>query len=293
MKNNMPVNDPLFNLLELEGVPTILDIGANPLDGGDPPYNTMLKSRLCRLIGFEPQEEALQALLTKKSDLESYYPYALGDGSTKSLYICTASGMTSTLKPDEKNLNLFNEFSFLGSVKETIEIETTRLDDVVEIDKIDFLKIDVQGAELDIFKSGAKYLKNAVAIQTEVSFISLYEKQPTFGEVDVYLRSMGFLPHAMTALKRWPLSPMAINGDTRHPLNQLLEADIVYVRDFTEPSKMTCEQWKMLALIAHHCYNSFDLALRCINICEQEGYLSDGAVTGYLEIVNTKLSQTT
>lgn len=288
----MHINDPLFKLLELKDVPTILDIGANPLDGGDPPYLAMLNSRICRLIGFEPQQEALEALLTKKSDLESYYPYAIGDGSTKLLHICTCSGMTSTLKPDEKNLNLFNEFPFLASVKDTCEIKTTRLDDVVEIDKIDFLKIDVQGAELEIFKSGLKHLKNTVAIQTEISFISLYEAQPTFGEVDIYLRSIGFLPHSITDLKRWPLSPMAINGNTRQPLNQLLEADMVYVRDFTEPNNMTSEQWKTLAFIAHYCYNSFDLAIRCINICEQEGYLPDGTVNRYLEIVNSKTSQT-
>ena len=43
-------------------------------------------------------------------------------------------------------------------------------------------------------------------------------------------------------------------------MNQLLEADVVYVRDFTFPDKMSSEQLKHLALIAHHCYGSYDLA---------------------------------
>lgn len=287
----MHTNDPLFNLLELKNAPTILDIGANPLDGGEPPYKAMLESKTCKLIGFEPQKEALQVLLKRKSDVESYYPYAIGDGSAKSLYICEASGMTSTLKPDEDNLNLFNEFPYLGTVNDVIKIDTIRLDDIKEVDKVDFLKIDVQGGELDIFKSGVNKLKNAVAIHTEVSFIPLYEGQPTFGEVDVYLRSIGFIPHAATAIKRWPLSPMVINGNTRHPLNQLLEADMLYVRDFTQPDNMTSEQWKTLALIAHNCYKSFDLAIRCINICEEEGYLPSGTVNRYLEIVNFELNK--
>jgi hypothetical protein len=47
-------------------------------------------------------------------------------------------------------------------------------------------------------------------------------------------------------------------------LNQLLEADIVYVRDFTRPEKMNTEQLKHLALIAHHCYGSWDLTANCI-----------------------------
>ena len=36
-------------------------------------------------------------------------------------------------------------------------------------------------------------------------------------------------------------------------MNQMLEADIVYVRDFSQASSMSVEQLKHLALIAHHC----------------------------------------
>jgi len=47
-------------------------------------------------------------------------------------------------------------------------------------------------------------------------------------------------------------------------LNQLLEADLVYVRDFTRPDHMQSEQLKHLAIVAHHYYRSFDLAACCI-----------------------------
>ena len=287
----MPNNDFLYKLLEMNYIPTVIDIGANPLDGGDPPYKSLLESGLCQLIGFEPQENALQALLSRKSDYESYYQYAIGDGNVKTLYICEASGMTSTLKPNKKNLNLFNEFSTLGSVKEQTKIKTTRLDEIKEIEKIDYLKFDVQGAELEIFESGKEHLKNTVVIQTEVSFISLYETQPSFGEIDLYLRSLGFIPHAMSEVKRWPLSPLVINGNSRHALNQVLEADIVYVRDFTDLDSMNPEQWKTLILIAHYCYSSYDLALRSIMNCEKKGYLPLGSAKKYLEKVNSSIKK--
>ena len=80
-------------------------------------------------------------------------------------------------------------------------IETQRLDDLAEVDDIDFLKIDIQGGELAVLVHGREKLKNAVVIQTELQFVNLYEGQPSFGEVDQELRAQGFIPHAFAALK--------------------------------------------------------------------------------------------
>nr|WP_244567251.1 FkbM family methyltransferase [Escherichia coli] len=49
------------------------------------------------------------------------------------------------------------------------------------------LKIDTQGSELNILVGGEQVLNNTLCIQLEVSFIPLYEGQPSFGEIDVYL----------------------------------------------------------------------------------------------------------
>ncbi len=64
------LTDPLFQLLRPERLTAIVDIGANPIDG-DPPYKSMLQVRLCRVVGFEPQPEALAALNARKSDHET------------------------------------------------------------------------------------------------------------------------------------------------------------------------------------------------------------------------------
>lgn len=280
------MTDPLFQLLELDDLVSVVDIGANPIDD-EPPYKEMLRNGLCRVTGFEPQPEALHTLLQQAGEREVYLPYAVGDGSKKVLNVCQSSGMTSILKPSTRMLSLFNEFSILGSVTGVEEISTNQLDDISEVDRIDFLKIDVQGAELEVFKSGTKKLQDAVAIQTEVSFIPLYENQPVFGEVDIYLRSIGFIPHAMPACKQWPLYPMVFGDNLRQPLNQLLEADIVYVRDFSQPDTMTYDQWKKLALIAHHCFRSYDLAFRCVRVCEEAGELKLGSWEKYIGIINT------
>jgi hypothetical protein len=55
------------------------------------------------------------------------------------------------------------------------------------------------------------------------------------------------------------------------------------VRDFTHAGNMSPEQWKHLALIAHHCYGSFDLAVRCVDMLIERGVLTDKARDDYME----------
>jgi FkbM family methyltransferase len=277
---------PLLNLLKPQRITEIVDIGANPIDG-DPPYKPMLMAgEICRVTGFEPQEDALKKLNEAKCKLERYLPYAVGDGSEKVLNICSAEGMSSTFKPDSEMLKIFHPFDIWGQVVSQQKVLTKTLDSISEIEQLDFLKIDIQGSELSVFQNGKKKLANTVAIQTEVSFIPLYEDQPTFGTVDIELRGLGFIPHSFPAIKNWMIAPLVINGDPRIPLNQLIEADIVYVKDFTKPENIGDEQLKHLALISHICYKSFDLAMRCIAILEDRGVVPSGSVARYPAMID-------
>jgi FkbM family methyltransferase len=263
-------DDPLLKLLRPKRLTTVVDIGANPIDG-DPPYKSLLQKRGCRLTGFEPQAEALALLNSRKSDLEEYFPNVIADGKPATLHICRAPGMTSLYKPAAKRLNHFRGFPEWGTVIKEIAVSTTRLDDVIADDALDFLKIDIQGGELIAIESGRRSLARAVAIQTEVSFLQLYEDQPTFAEVDHALRKLGFVPHTFAALNKRMIAPMLDETNPYAALNQLIEADVVYVRDFTQPQLMSDEQLKHLAIIAHHCYRSFDLTTNCIfHLCQRQ-----------------------
>jgi FkbM family methyltransferase len=258
-----------------------VDVGANPIDG-DPPYKAMLAAGLCDVTGFEPQAAALAKLQQKKGPRERYLPYALGDGTTQTLHICEQDGLTSLLVPDPAHLALFNLFPIWGTVKERIPVTTHRLDDIAEIAELDFLKMDVQGGEREVLTHGRTRLKNAVAVQTEVSFVPLYENQPPFGEIDLLMRELGFLPHCVTGTKIWPISPMVVGEKPNRGIRQLLETDMVYVRDFSRPENMSAEQWKHLALVAHHCYGSYDLVLKSIVTLMGMGAVSSDASRRYL-----------
>jgi FkbM family methyltransferase len=267
------------------GRPTaIVDVGANPIDG-DPPYKTMLAAGLCDVIGFEPQPAALAKLEQSKGPRERYLPYVVGDGTQRTLNVCELEGMTSLLVPDPAHLALFNLFPIWGEVKERIPVATHKLDDIAEITALDFLKMDVQGGERDVLAHGRAKLKDTVAVQTEVSFVPLYQEQPAFGEIDLALRDMGFLPHCVIGTKIWPIAPMVVGERPNQGIRQLLETDMVYVKDFSRPENMSAEQWKHLALVAHHCYGSYDLALKAIITLIRMGVVPADANRRYLDIL--------
>jgi hypothetical protein len=111
------------------------------------------------------------------------------------------------------------------------------------------------------------------------------------GEIDGELRRQGFIPHCYAEIKKWPISPVVVNNNPRAALNQLLEADIVYVRDVTKPDAISDEQLKHLALIAHYCYHSLDLAGHCLKHLIQRGALPVNALETYTHsVTHTVLS---
>jgi len=281
-----PPTDTLRSLLCPQRLTAVVDVGANPIDG-DAPYKTMLSRRHCTVTGFEPQPEGLTSLNARKSDLEIYLPYVIGDGSPATLHVAVVPGMTSLFEPNMAVLKWFNGFAEWATVKEKLPVTTRRLDDLPEIAALDMLKIDVQGAEVSVFKGGRERLSRAVAVHTEVCFLSLYKGQPLFGEIDLELRSLGLIPHHIDHVNRRTILPAYDPSAPNSALNQVLFADIVYIRDFTKAEAMDDEQLKHLAIIAYACYGSFDLAAHCLfRLAERKAVVPE-AVERFMNSVRT------
>ena len=82
----------------------------------------------------------------------------------------------------------------MSMLKAVSAIKTESLDYFTaknNIGPVDFIKIDIQGAELDVFRGGVTTLRDVVAIVTEAEFICLYENQPLFGDVCAFLAEQG------------------------------------------------------------------------------------------------------
>lgn len=262
----------------------MVDIGANPIDGS-PPYRRLLEAGLVEVTGFDPNPDALRRLEASKGPNERYLPHAVGDGSEHELKVCRAEGMSSLLEPNPAALRLFDYLAQCAEVIERRRIQTHRLDDIPEIEAVDLLKMDVQGSELSVLQNGRERLANCAVIQLEVSFVPLYTGQPPIGVLDSELRSMGFMPHCVSGAKNWIIAPCVMDNDPRRPMNQIIEADLVYVRDLTNAEAIPDQVLGHLALLAHGCYGSVDLALHCISVLSARGTLSDGSPQAYLSLV--------
>lgn len=252
----------IFDLFDLDEKIEVMDVGASAI-AEDPIYRVLLEKGIAHLTAFDGDARQIAAIENAYGrDFVTVLNYFLFDGGEHDVYLCSpASGMSSLYKPNVEALNFFNGFSKFGEVQRIESIQTTRLDDLENVTSPDFLKMDVQGAELEIIKNGTNKLEGCLAIQLEVSYFNLYENQPSFGEVDTYLRALGFIPHMFLDIKRWAIAPTIFNGNFRVPGNQLLESDIVYVKDPLRLAKMTVIQLKKLALLAHYVFRSFDFCV--------------------------------
>lgn len=57
---------------------------------------------------------------------------------------------------------------------------------------IDYIKLDVQGGELDVLRGAKTTLRNVLILDVEVEFNPIYEGQPLFSNIDIFARRHGF-----------------------------------------------------------------------------------------------------
>ncbi|HEX3052641.1 MAG TPA: FkbM family methyltransferase [Aggregatilineaceae bacterium] len=100
-------------------------------------------------------------------------------------------------------------------VTETVEVPLVRMDSVLD-QEIDILKLDLQGYELEALRGATNLLPRIKAITIEVEFVPLYDGQPLYGDIDVFLRAAGF--RLLNLYELWT-----------HPDGQLTSGDAVYL----------------------------------------------------------------
>jgi hypothetical protein len=171
---------------------------------------------------------------------------------------------TSLYPPDERYADLFGNLEDMR-LKRTSEIETISLDQCVRdyaLGEIDFIKIDVQGAELEIFRGGIDVLRNLLFIICEVEFVPIYQGQPLFADVDASLRKHGFMLHKLLGMGGRVMKPLMAHGSPNYPV-QFLWSDAVYVNDLFALDTMSGERLLKLAVLLE-LYDSKDVALHVL-----------------------------
>lgn len=237
---------------------TILDVGAAL--GERISYQSLVEAGRARIIGFEPDAEACEQLNLRYGNPHRFFPHFIGDGQPATFHE-TNWALTGSLYPP--NTPLLERFNNLGELLQPVAqhpVTTKRLDDIPEIDSVDFIKIDVQGSELPIFRHALRALSQALVIQTEVEFVELYKGQPMFADVDIFLRSQGFQFHTLHEFGGRAFKPLVNKNDINRPFRQLLWADAIYLRDWMQLESLPAEKLRNYAVLAHDVLQSYDLA---------------------------------
>jgi len=252
----------LLDALEYKSEPIkIVDVGAMMLGDKPPDYHALLKPGVAKVIGFEPDEKECQRLNQSHNDDCSFLPYIIGDGSEQTFNLCNHNMTSSFYEP---NTNLLEKFQCLPELVQVIKrtpVSTKRLDDIDEVQNADYLKIDVQGAEVDVFNGAENLLADIMIVHTEVEFVPLYIDQPLFAEVDQILRKHGFLFHKFFrgAIAGRTFKPLIVNNNVGQALSQSLWSDAIYVKNFLHYDQTPPEKLLKLAVILHDVYGSYDL----------------------------------
>ena len=114
------------------------------------------------------------------------------------LYILNKRPQSSSMyEPDKKSLSIygFEEKDFhLFDVSKTETVECDTLSSslkALNINTLDYLKIDTQGAELEILKGLENY--RPLLIKCEVQIFPMYKKEPSWTEVTDLLYKLGYI----------------------------------------------------------------------------------------------------
>lgn len=260
----------IFSLYDLDpDLPQInvLDIGAFDAPEFPPPYAGLVAAGRARVIGFEPDLAACAALTRKYGPPHRFFPLFVGAGGPAKFHQTARPDTGSLYPPNMPVLGLFNNLAENMAPVGVTDVQTVRIDDITEIGDVDYIAIDVQGSELDVFKGAENALAAAVVVQTEVVFIELYEGQPLFADLDNHLRQRAFWFHTFIGMASMCMKPLRV-GEADRGLNQRLWADAVYVRPPLGFAALPPDKLRKLAVLSHDVYRSYDLALLSLSAAD-------------------------
>jgi protein O-GlcNAc transferase len=253
----------------------VLDIGASYI--GPTRYEKLIDAKRCRVMGFEPQPDACEDLRQRFGPPHLFFPYFIGDGRPATFYQTSFPPCCSIFKPNHRLLDKLQNLGEALQVVATQEVNTARLDDFEAITNVDWISIDVQGAELKVFENAERILRDVMVIETEFNYVPLYEGQALFSDIDQFLRNRGFQLHTVSENYKRCFKPILTNNDPELGINQVLWCNAVYVRDWVNLDALSLEKLRAYAIILHEGYGSFDLTNLCLEAIDRK-QLSDLSV---------------
>jgi FkbM family methyltransferase len=217
-------------------------------------------------IGAEPDERSRNLLLTRPNNCLSYsiIPNAIWDSTgTIDINLCKKPMVSSFYPPYTEFVNLF-PYADRFTIESVENLSAVRLDDL-SLKACDFIKIDIQGGELNALKGARTVLQKTIGVELEVEFLPIYKGQPLFGEIQEFLDAAGFEFIDFISICRWERT--AHNG-----FGQCIFGDALFLRT---PEKIIANSGNDITMIAKYLgicviYNRYDLIDRTLSLLTPE-----------------------
>lgn len=246
---------------------TCLEIGASPYGTAERFHVLVDYFPNSRILAFEIDQHVCDELNRSAKPGIEYFPVALGEfEEERPIYLTEHPMCSSLLRPNEALNSLYINLD-VAKLRAIEKIKTVSLDTFCNqhrIDHIDFIKVDIQGAELEVFRGGANTLENVLFIVTEVGFVPMYVNQPLFGDVNQFLGEKGLKFHRFLKLEGRTLSPVLLNSDPDYP-SQHMWADAIFISEIAAANTLSSQKLLKLGVLAY-LYDSLDVAYHCFNI---------------------------
>jgi FkbM family methyltransferase len=193
-------------------------------------------------VGFEPEPEAFARLGGQpKGAWRSlrHLPTAIaGIDGEQELHITRDPVSTSLLRPDPSIGEAFAKPQFFDVLR-TARVACRTLDSALAeagVNRPAYLKIDVEGAELEILKAAPATVSSLLAIKIEVGFRRFRHGQPLAAEIELFLRGQGFELLDFLAPRHWRVQgyvihPQAGTGAIPYSRGVLMQGDYLFLRD--------------------------------------------------------------
>ena len=244
--------------------PSVLDIGAR----GGAVEELLAIAPASRIVCFEPDKAEADALAAKGDARWRQFtvlPFAIGGQSApQSLHVPADPRAASLLEPDPAMADRFGQ-SHLHVARSTVTVETRTLDGLRregQLDRVDYMKIDVEGAELDILKAGTAVLQDCVALKVECSFLPQRLNQPLIWDIVPFLGAAGFEVVDLQDIHRWrrrnlPAHPYRVRADMEDSRGQVAQCDVILLR---APSKTEHPDQALRLIVLSAALGFFDYA---------------------------------
>jgi FkbM family methyltransferase len=243
----------LINLLPDKSLIKFIDIGA--ADGLSNKWKDI--SQNLHYFAFEPDERSdLDNNINHFGKIDIFRKAVWKTNEPVQFNLTRKEQNSSCYKPNISFLKNFPDIERF-TIENTLDLIPVKISDL-NIGQIDFIKLDIQGGELNVLQGIGNKLTNTIGLEIEVEFLELYKNQPTYGDLNNFLLNFNFEFFDFTTLTKWE------RDNLNSEFGQCIFADALFLKkpediinNTTTNNNLLITKYIIICLV----YNKLDLII--------------------------------